>query len=644
MRIDCPNCDASQEHDLPELGDQAVLLECEKCKKQFHASKDAILPVNESHSVTADDIGSVGLSEREGLKEEKEHIGEGGNDDVEMDEEDLLSELLGDSYTKEEDEKEGLGDIIESGETGETMEGEAGQHQSDRKGKNEAVAVEKDSNEPSPAQGTLVTEGIDEDMSSMDDLDNLLDDFLDEEGSEETDSSKKPIDVETVPAEDEGLEDEIDKFLMENPEDADASADIPETEPLEEENSVSEGTVENIKDEVVLEESPEENQVGQIDMKSEANLELSQGAEELTENIQEKAKSEEVSIEEVDKVRKEDTGNEESEGDLWDKALEEQNDLNETEREREEEAEELGSNGREEKAEGEEEEELSTEIEDILEEDHDGADEDVEEEEPRRKIGPIPLPATLFGKVLFGGTFLALAGTVAAIYFGVQTFMPPELAKYLPFPKQEAEVMEEIAPLPDVEDTTQTPAEEPTSMDNEADGATKSSDKTSELEKKPEIIKPAQEAKPASAGLEETETPQDVSNELEKVLRDTVTANMEDPDAVLLDPKETLVTLNAIMPVAYTVSDIKVLSFDVDVELDAQKSADLVREATPVFEKIMVKTVEAFLAGKMKKEKKFYNDILYVREKLQKELKVAFNKGLKGGRVKKVKFKEFLVQ
>jgi flagellar basal body-associated protein FliL len=44
-------------------------------------------------------------------------------------------------------------------------------------------------------------------------------------------------------------------------------------------------------------------------------------------------------------------------------------------------------------------------------------------------------------------------------------------------------------------------------------------------------------------------------------------------------------------------------------------------------------------------DKKFFNDILYVKEKLKKNLQNNFNKTLEGGgRVKKITFKEFTVQ
>lgn len=179
-------------------------------------------------------------------------------------------------------------------------------------------------------------------------------------------------------------------------------------------------------------------------------------------------------------------------------------------------------------------------------------------------------------------------------------------------------------------DSSETATREQESSPTEEMAAVKSSGSTGEL------------TQPDSMTAEEEEEIEEVSRELQAALGDQAT---EDPDpALLLAPGDTTITFTTIMPVAYSANDIKVLSFGLDVELDANKSAKLVRKATPVFEKIMIQTVEKFLSEKLKKDKKFYNDILYVREKLQKRLTLAFNKNLQGGRVRKVKFKEFLVQ
>jgi hypothetical protein len=98
------------------------------------------------------------------------------------------------------------------------------------------------------------------------------------------------------------------------------------------------------------------------------------------------------------------------------------------------------------------------------------------------------------------------------------------------------------------------------------------------------------------------------------------------------------VTMNTIMPVAYNPTDIRVLSFSLEMQLSNAQSANLVRESLPVYEEIVNQTVEDFL------QRKFYNDILYVKEKLQKRLQTAMNKSLKTGRVRKAKFVDYAIQ
>ncbi len=64
----------------------------------------------------------------------------------------------------------------------------------------------------------------------------------------------------------------------------------------------------------------------------------------------------------------------------------------------------------------------------------------------------------------------------------------------------------------------------------------------------------------------------------------------------------------------------------------------MVRETLPAYEQIVNQTVEEFL------NRKFYNDILYVKEKLQKRLHTVMNKSLQNGRVRKTKFVDFAIQ
>ena len=97
-------------------------------------------------------------------------------------------------------------------------------------------------------------------------------------------------------------------------------------------------------------------------------------------------------------------------------------------------------------------------------------------------------------------------------------------------------------------------------------------------------------------------------------------------------------TMSTIMPVAYNSTDIRVLSFSLELQMSDAASARQVRAALPIYEKIMINTVEEFL------KRKFYDDVLYVKEKLQKRLLIAMNKSIQGGRVKKTKFTDFAIQ
>jgi hypothetical protein len=106
-----------------------------------------------------------------------------------------------------------------------------------------------------------------------------------------------------------------------------------------------------------------------------------------------------------------------------------------------------------------------------------------------------------------------------------------------------------------------------------------------------------------------------------------------------LSPESKIVKLATIMPVAFDVNDIRVLSFTLEITFDNEAGAKALSRALPIFEEITVLTVENFL------KRKFYNDIIYVKEKLQKRLKLAFNKKIEGDtRIKKVKFQDFVIQ
>ncbi|MBT5261555.1 MAG: hypothetical protein HOL84_11945, partial [Nitrospina sp.] len=251
--------------------------------------------------------------------------------------------------------------------------------------------------------------------------------------------------------------------------------------------------------------------------------------------------------------------------------------------------------------------------------------EDDEDEEARIKIGPISIPATRTGKLMLAGGVLGLFVTAGGAYFAWQTFAPPELTEIA---KPATEVPEGLTPKPDKE---QAPAAVP--------------------EKKPEMAEtkvqePEKSSKPAIPGETKEDKKSDIAKELaESETLSVSTETIEDEKAeseglrAALSPEAKMIKLSTIMPVAFDVNDIRVLSFTLQITFTDEGSARVMQSALPLFEEATVQTIEKFLS------KKFYNDILYVKEKLEKRLQVAYNKKIDSdGRVKKIKFEDFVIQ
>ncbi|MCA9483090.1 MAG: zinc-ribbon domain-containing protein [Nitrospina sp.] len=234
-------------------------------------------------------------------------------------------------------------------------------------------------------------------------------------------------------------------------------------------------------------------------------------------------------------------------------------------------------------------------------------DEEFETEAPAKKLGFIPLPSGKTGKLVVGGGVAALLLIAGSAYFAIQTFAPPELV-------EDAQVAES-APQPEPETGTQTAEEAPATSAEPA--------KDPDQEKAGEAASAVEEAQNALLGEE-------AAGEEKNAAESTGLQNA-------LQPFADIVEMSSIMPVAYSPTDIKVLSFTIQLEMDQPRTAEGMRNSLPVYEKIVVSTVENFL------KRKFYNDILYVKEKLVKKLELALNKGLKQGKIKKAKFKEFQI-
>ena len=225
---------------------------------------------------------------------------------------------------------------------------------------------------------------------------------------------------------------------------------------------------------------------------------------------------------------------------------------------------------------------------------------------------------------MLAGGVLGLLVTAGGAYFAWQTFMPPELTEVT---KPEAEVPEGLTPKPDKEQVPAAP--------EEASG---------KAETKPKKVE--KPTKPAVLGEVGKDTKSEIAQELakSKILSESsesVEVIEKDSEGFLaaLSPEAKMVKFSTIMPVAFDVNDIKVLSFTMEITFTDEASAQVMQSALPFFEEITVKIVEKFLA------KKFYNDILYVKEKLAKRLQLAYNKKIDSdGRVKKIKFEEFLIK
>ncbi len=242
--------------------------------------------------------------------------------------------------------------------------------------------------------------------------------------------------------------------------------------------------------------------------------------------------------------------------------------------------------------------------------DDDDDDDDIEDIKPRgKRIGPFTLPATKTGKMILTGSVAAVLLTAGGVYFGLQTLAPPELTE---MGKDSAAVPEGLTPKTDAAFTDP--------GDPAAAGSPSAPDTSAET---PGAAQPAPPAAAEPPNPPVADSAPDVNPAL----------------LAALAPTDNAVQINTILPVAYNVNDIRVLSFVLEMELSDARSAKVVREALPLFEKITINTVEKLL------EKKFFNDVLYVKEKLKKDLRTNFNKTIEGGgRVKKIDFKNFTIQ
>jgi hypothetical protein len=392
---------------------------------------------------------------------------------------------------------------------------------------------------------------------------------------------------------------------------------------MSEEDMWAEAFADQEATEEIAEKVEEATAEGEEEEKSEEDMWAEAFADqEATEESAEKAEEETAEGEEEEK----------SEEDMWAEAFADQEATEESAEKAEEETAEGEEEGEEGEEEGEEDYEEEEETEDaaaelgISEDDYPEEDEEdyEEEEEARIKIGPISVPATLTGKLMLAGGVLGLLVTAGGGYFAWKTFAPPELTE---LEKPATEVPEGLTPKPD-----------------KGQAPPASGEKTKKAEVQPP--QPEKTAKPAILGEVGEETKSEIAQELAKSKTlsessESVEVVSEDSEGLqaALSPEARMVKLSTIMPVAFDVNDIKVLSFTLEITFTDEASAQVMQSTLPFFEEVTVKTVESFLA------KKFYNDILYVKEKLEKRLQTAYNENIdSAGRVKKIKFEEFEIQ
>ena len=215
------------------------------------------------------------------------------------------------------------------------------------------------------------------------------------------------------------------------------------------------------------------------------------------------------------------------------------------------------------------------------------ADEELEVT-PKKKFGLFTLPLTKVSKLVILGSVMALVLTGGGLlYFASKTFAPDELASK---PNKNTKITETERGAAFVETSLTHPLND---FPNE--------DMTSEITK-----------------------PMGGSPDLGKTVPSS---------------NATEVTLSTIMPVIFNATDVRVLSFNLEIETTDLFSAEAIRKATPVYEQIMVGTIESFLRNKS------YNDILDINEKLLQRLQNNINQKIEGdGRIKKVTFKNFMIR
>lgn len=101
---------------------------------------------------------------------------------------------------------------------------------------------------------------------------------------------------------------------------------------------------------------------------------------------------------------------------------------------------------------------------------------------------------------------------------------------------------------------------------------------------------------------------------------------------------ENSVRLDAILPVAFSPEENKVMSINVRLELENKEGVDRIKNNLPYYEEIIEDSVNQFFKDK------FYEDTHFVKEKLKEVILRKINENIKNERVKKVDLEEIKVK
>ncbi len=231
----------------------------------------------------------------------------------------------------------------------------------------------------------------------------------------------------------------------------------------------------------------------------------------------------------------------------------------------------------------------------------DDDDDDFPTELKKKKFLGI-FPNTKTGKLIALGSVAGLLLALGGGYFAYKTFLPSEIAE------------EMQASAPDSKEAEDN--QDPTKSNEESSDAENDKD-PNETGKNTNLVNVLEEKADLKSGKEKPKG--------------------EEALVAALSPRQNSITMSSIMPVAFSPKELKVLSMTLEIEMSNPETAEAVRGSLPIYEKIMVDTIESFL------KRKFYNDVLYVKEKLKKRLMVSFNKSEQGKSIKKIRFKDFSV-